>query len=110
MDTRQEKVEYGPAHWMPDDEHLEQDYSKCVTGRHLEEGTCVKDKLSTLTPGKTVDGSRLKPSIEWYIHASIYKKLGKEVNAIMHTHSPYTPGIAISTDNLQHVIEEAKLW
>ena len=70
----------------------------------------VKDLVKVqLETGKSVDGSRLKPSIEWYMHVSIYKKLGKEVNAIIHTHSPYTLGIAISTDNLQHVIEEAKI-
>ena len=42
------------------------------------------------------------------MHMSIYRKLGK-VNAIIHTHSPYTLGIAISVvDEFQHIIEEAK--
>jgi L-fuculose-phosphate aldolase len=70
----------------------------------LCEDDLVKVHLET---GKTL--GRLKPSIEWYMHVSIYKKLGK-VNAIVHTHSPYTLGIAISViDKFQHIIEEAKI-
>ena len=64
----------------------------------------VKVHLET---GRTV--GRLKPSIEWYMHLSIYKNVRK-VNAIVHTHSPYTLGIAISgRDQFQHIIEEAKI-
>jgi L-fuculose-phosphate aldolase len=71
---------------------------------NLQEEDLVKVHLET---GKTL--GRLKPSIEWYMHVSIYKKLGK-VNAIVHTHSPYTLGIAISViDKFPHIIEEAKI-
>jgi L-fuculose-phosphate aldolase len=71
---------------------------------NLQEKDLVKVHLET---GKTI--GRLKPSIEWYMHTSIYKKLGK-VNAIVHTHRPYTLGIAISVvDKFQHIIEEAKI-
>jgi L-fuculose-phosphate aldolase len=72
---------------------------------NLQDKDLVKVHLET---GNTV--GRLKPSIEWYMHVSIYKKLGK-VNAIVHTHSPYTLGIAISVlDKFQqHIIEEAKI-
>lgn len=72
---------------------------------NLQDKDLVKVHLET---GNTV--GRLKPSIEWYMHVSIYKKLGK-VNAIVHTHSPYTLGIAISVlDRFQqHIIEEAKI-
>src|SRR5207245_11337107 len=59
-----------------------------------------------LITGKTL--GRLIPSIESHMHVSIYKKLGK-VNAIVHTHSPYTLGIAISVIKFQHIIEEAKI-
>jgi ribulose-5-phosphate 4-epimerase/fuculose-1-phosphate aldolase len=42
------------------------------------------------------------------MHLSIYKK--SKVNAIVHTHSPYTLGIAISvTNQFQHILEEAKI-
>jgi len=71
---------------------------------NLREEDLVKVHLET---GKTF--GRLTPSIEWHMHVSIYKKLGK-VNAIVHTHSPYTLGIAISVvDKFQHIIEEAKI-
>lgn len=71
---------------------------------NLQEEDLVKVHLET---GKT-RGSQT-PSIEWHMHVSIYKKLRK-VNAIVHTHSPYTLGIAISlTNQFQHIIEEAKI-
>jgi len=70
---------------------------------NLQEEDLIKVHLET---GKTL--GRLIPSIESYMHVSIYKKLGK-VNAIVHTHSPYTLGIAISVIKFQHVIEEAKI-
>ena len=71
---------------------------------NLQEEDLVRVHLET---GKTL--GRLKPSIEWYMHVSIYKKLGK-VNAIVHTHSPYTLGIAISEiDKFHHIIEEAMI-
>jgi L-fuculose-phosphate aldolase len=54
------------------------------------------------------DSAILKPSIEWRMHASIYNKLSK-VNAVVHSHSPYTLAIAISLNGFQHIIEEAKI-
>jgi L-fuculose-phosphate aldolase len=42
------------------------------------------------------------------MHASIYNKLSN-VNAVVHTHSPYTLAIAISVNEFQHIIEEAKI-
>ena len=43
------------------------------------------------------------------MHVSIYKKL-ETANAIVHVHSPYTLGIAISViDKFEHIIEEAKI-
>ena len=42
------------------------------------------------------------------MHVSIYNKLLK-VNAVVHTHGPYTLAIAISASELQHIIEEAKI-
>ena len=71
---------------------------------NMREEDLVKVHLET---GKTL--GRLKPSIEWYMHLSIYKK-SRKVNAIVHTHSPYTLGIAISgIYQFRHIIEEAKI-
>jgi L-fuculose-phosphate aldolase len=68
----------------------------------------VKDLVKVnLETGETI--GRLTPSIEWQMHTSIYKKLS-QVNAIVHTHSPYTLGIAISpTTKFRHILEEAKI-
>ena len=54
-------------------------YTLPVFGNH---SVRLKSKLHT---GKAL-GSR-KPSIEWYMHTSIYK-LASSINAIIHTHSP----------------------
>lgn len=47
----------------------------------------------------------LKPTTEWQMHRDIYKKT--DSSAVVHTHSPFTLGVAISS-NFKHVIEEAK--
>ena len=46
-----------------------------------------------------------KPTIEWQMHRDIYRKTN--ASAVVHTHSPFTLGVAISS-NFRHVIEEAK--
>ena len=47
-----------------------------------------------------------KPTIEWQMHRDIYRKT--DSRAVVHTHSPFTLGVAISS-NFRHVIEEAKI-
>lgn len=77
---------------------------------NLQEKDLVKVHLETdrtVSCGSSTS-AKLKPSIEWRMHASIYNKLSK-VNAVVHTHSPYTLAIAISVNEYQHIIEEAKI-
>jgi L-fuculose-phosphate aldolase len=50
----------------------------------------------------------IRPSIELNLHRHIYNKR-QDVNAIVHTHSPFTIGVSISSTRFQHVIEEAKI-
>jgi L-fuculose-phosphate aldolase len=69
---------------------------------HLEANSTISHGTSTRSRYKS------KPSIEWRMHASIYNKRSK-VNAVVHTHSPYTLAIAISVNEFQHIIEEAKI-
>jgi ribulose-5-phosphate 4-epimerase/fuculose-1-phosphate aldolase len=69
----------------------------------MKEKDLVKVNLDT----EKIVGFR-KPSIEWHMHASIYKRIST-INAIIHTHSPYTLGIAISAEKFPHIIEEAKI-
>jgi L-fuculose-phosphate aldolase len=47
------------------------------------------------------------PSIEFNLHRKIYNKRN-DVNAIVHTHSPFTIGVSISS-KFRHVIEEARI-
>ncbi|MFL6328307.1 MAG: class II aldolase/adducin family protein [Nitrososphaeraceae archaeon] len=78
---------------------------------NLQEKDLVKVHLETdrtVSRGSSSTSAKLKPSIEWRMHASIYNKLSK-VNAVVHTHSPYTLAIAISVNEYQHIIEEAKI-
>jgi L-fuculose-phosphate aldolase len=55
---------------------------------------------------KTGMASGRKPSIELEMHRGIYG-VRPDINAIVHTHSPYTIGVSISA-KFRHVIEEAK--
>jgi L-fuculose-phosphate aldolase len=71
---------------------------------HLETNRTVSSSNSSTED----DSAKLKPSIEWHMHASIYNKLSN-VNAVVHTHSPYTLATAISVNEFQHIIEEAKI-
>jgi L-fuculose-phosphate aldolase len=78
---------------------------------NLQEKDLVKVHLETdrmISRGSSSTNAKLKPSIEWRMHASIYNKLSN-VNAVVHTHSPYTLAIAISVNEFQHIIEEAKI-
>ena len=72
---------------------------------NLKEKDLVKVNLETMKAR-----GRLKPSTEWHMHEAVYKRL-EDINAIVHTHSPYTLAIAISQYeySFQHIIEEAKM-
>lgn len=50
---------------------------------------------------------KIRPSIELDMHRGIYSAR-PDVNAIVHTHSPYTIGVSISA-KFWHVIEEARI-
>jgi len=75
---------------------------------NLQEKDLVKVHLEMDRTVSRGNSAKLKPSIEWCMHASIYNKLSN-VNAVVHTHSPYTLAVAISVNEFQHIIEEAKI-
>jgi len=62
----------------------------------------VKVNLKT---GKAL--GKTKPSVELEMHRAIYR-VAPDVNAIVHTHSPFTIGVSISAE-FRHVIEEARI-
>jgi ribulose-5-phosphate 4-epimerase/fuculose-1-phosphate aldolase len=55
--------------------------------------------------GKVIEGT-FKPSMEWYFHTAVYKKRF-DVNAVLHTHSPYTTGLALANVKLRPITLEA---
>lgn len=55
--------------------------------------------------GKILEGV-FKPSMEWYFHTAIYKKRA-DINAVLHTHSPFTTGLALSNVKLRPITLEA---
>jgi L-fuculose-phosphate aldolase len=55
--------------------------------------------------GKTLEGI-LKPSMEWYFHTAIYRRR-TDVNAVLHTHSPYTTGLALASVKIRPITLEA---
>jgi L-fuculose-phosphate aldolase len=69
---------------------------------NIRAGDLVKVDLKT---GKAT--GKVKPSIELEMHRGIYN-VRRDVNAIVHTHSPFTIGVSISSE-FRHVIEEAKM-
>ncbi|MEN3016065.1 MAG: class II aldolase/adducin family protein [Candidatus Methanosuratincola petrocarbonis] len=69
----------------------------------LEEPDLVRMRLD----GKVVDGRR-KPSSEWRMHTEIYRKRA-DVNAVIHTHSPYTTGLTIAGRQIGPITPEVSL-
>jgi len=67
----------------------------------LEPSDLVKIDLE----GKVLEGM-LKPSMEWYFHTAIYGKRA-DVNAVIHTHSPFTTGLALANVKLRPITLEA---
>ncbi len=55
--------------------------------------------------GNTLEGI-FKPSIEWYFHTAIYRNR-QDVNAVIHTHSPVTTGLALAGKKLEPITLEA---
>ena len=70
---------------------------------YIKENDLVKVNIKT---GKFY--GKLKPSTEWKMHVCIYRKM-ENINAVIHTHSPYTLAVAISPMKFRHILEEAKI-
>ena len=73
-----------------------------VSRYKIQANHLVKVHLKTGKPS-----SKIRPSIEFNLHRNIYNKR-HDVNAIVHTHSPFTIGVSISS-KFRHIIEEAQI-
>ena len=67
---------------------------KAINGLNEDDIVLVDMNSNTLTKGK--------PSSEVGMHLAIYKKRN-DVNAIIHTHSPYTTGFAFSSKKIKRL-------
>jgi ribulose-5-phosphate 4-epimerase/fuculose-1-phosphate aldolase len=57
--------------------------------------------------GKVLQGL-FKPSMEWHFHSAIYRKRA-DVNAVIHTHSPMTTGLALAEVKIKPITLEAAI-
>ena len=64
-----------------------------------------EDLIKLDLEGKRIEGS-MKPSIEWPMHAAIYRAR-PDVNAVVHAHNPYTLGLTLAGIELKPVSIEA---
>ena len=81
--------------------------------------TPSSENYARMTPDRivimTVDGEILsgpedaKPSSEWKMHAALYKNKSN-VNAIVHTHSPYATAFAVNRETIPMILIEMKPW
>ena len=79
-----------------------------ITPSGLPKGKLSIDSLVKIDlEGKKISGS-YKPSSEYRMHLEVYKKR-PDVNAVVHTHSPYATAFAVSHIPLEPVVSEAVL-
>jgi len=77
-----------------------------ITPSGIYKGELVPDDLIKLDlDGNIVDGFG-RPSIEWPIHAAIYR-VRQDVNAVVHAHNPVTLGLALAGIGLKPITVEA---
>lgn len=58
--------------------------------------------------GQILSGHRM-PSIEWPLHAAIYRER-PDVSAIIHTHSPYATALSVSYEKIPVILTEMCIW
>ena len=106
------------------DEHLVSATSGNVSIRLKERPdafaiTPSSESYAGMTPDRivimTIDGEILKsaedakPSSEWRLHAELYRAR-KDVNAIVHTHSPYATSFAVIRESIPLILIEMQPW
>jgi L-fuculose-phosphate aldolase len=77
-----------------------------ITPSGIFKGELNPDDLVKLDlEGNVLEGF-LRPSIEWQMHAAIYK-VRPDVNAVVHAHNPVTLGLALAGSSLKPITVEA---
>lgn len=76
-----------------------------ITASGIPYETMTEDDVVVINiEGKIIEGKH-KPSSEWQMHTEIYKNLSN-VNAIVHTHSPYATSFAVNHKDIPVVLIE----
>jgi len=79
-----------------------------ITPSGMPKGRLTIDSLVKIDlEGRKVKGT-YKPSSEYRMHLEVYRKR-QDVNAVVHTHSPYATAFAVSHIPLEPVVSEAVL-
>ena len=97
------------------DEHLVSATSGNVSIRLKERPdafaiTPSSESYAGMTPDRIVKCSEdAKPSSEWRLHAELYRAR-KDVNAIVHTHSPYATSFAVIRESIPLILIEMQPW
>jgi len=77
-----------------------------ITPSGIFKGELNPDDLVKLdVEGNILDGF-LRPSVEWPLHAAIYR-VRPDVNAVIHAHNPITLGLALAGVSLKPISVEA---
>ncbi|MCI8514427.1 MAG: class II aldolase/adducin family protein [Lachnospiraceae bacterium] len=76
--------------------------------RTMYETMGLTDMVWMELSGRVLSGHR-KPSIEWPLHAAIYRQR-PDVHAIVHTHSPYATALSVNYEKIPVILMEMSIW
>lgn len=79
-----------------------------ITPSALYKGDLKVEDIVKIDLGGNVLEGVFKPSMEWPFHAAIYRKR-LDVNAVIHTHSPMTTGLALAGKKIEPVTLESAI-
>jgi L-fuculose-phosphate aldolase len=85
---------------------LEGDGDVLITPSALYKGELRPEDIVKIDLEGNVKEGLYKPSIEWHFHTAIYKKR-LDINAVVHTHSPMTTGLALAGKKIEPVTLES---
>ncbi len=77
-----------------------------ITPSALYKGDLKPEDMVKIDLEGNVKEGIFKPSIEWHFHTAIYKKR-LDINAIIHTHSPMTTGLALAGKKIEPITLES---
>ncbi len=77
-----------------------------ITPSALYKGELKPEDMVKIDLEGNVKEGLFKPSIEWPFHTSIYRKR-LDVNAVIHTHSPMTTGLALAGKKIEPITLES---